>query len=104
MKKEVWAGNMQLLVGSRNRNWTGKRRPMADGRRRQPGQAIGCCQWAAAIGSGQEREGQRQKVEKGSLDWTGNRKLLVGSSNRKWSGKRRPKAEGRRRQPGMDRQ
>jgi hypothetical protein len=30
--------------------------------------------------------------------WAGNKLLLMGSSNRKWTGKRRPKAYGRRRQ------
>jgi hypothetical protein len=40
-KKAAWAGNRQLLVDISNRKWTGKRRPKAEGRRRQSGQAIG---------------------------------------------------------------
>ncbi len=68
------------------------RKEKGKGRRRQPGQAIGCYQWAAAIGSGHEREGQRQTAEEGSLGkWS--RQVLVGSSNRKLTGIRRLKAE-----------
>jgi hypothetical protein len=51
----------------------------------------------SSIGSGQEREGQRQK----KAAWAGNRQCLVNSSIRKWTGKRRPKKEGRKRQPGQ---
>jgi hypothetical protein len=43
---------------------------------------------------------RRPKAEEGSLD-RWSRKLLVGSSNRKWTGKRRPMADGRGRQPGQ---
>jgi hypothetical protein len=40
----------------------------------------------------EKAKGRRQK----KAAWAGNRQMLVGSNNRKWAGKRRPKAEGRR--------
>jgi hypothetical protein len=45
----------------------------------------------------EKAKGRRQK----KTVWAGNRQFLVGSTYRKWTGKRRSKAEGRRRQSGQ---
>ncbi len=44
----------------------------------------------------EKAKGRRQK----KAVWAAKRQFLVSSSNRKWTGKRRPKTDSRSRQPG----